>query len=196
MQRIALGGVLLLAASAVSSPDPANAQRETRPKSVHARKGTANRAGHFAGVARRLEEAPAGAPVSIAVLPAGWADPQHQRLQVVVTPHVDARLMEVAVDATEGLVLPAGKSRWSAPARAGQAAGEPVVIGASGPGQQRLLVTVTLRFDGDERQGAVALFMLHPEAPPLKNPHPGARRVTTPDGRVILEIPAGRPASR
>src|SRR5262249_28550532 len=117
MLRIALGGMLLLAIVACQSA-PASA----RAKSTHARKPNVRRERRFLRVTPRQEQELDEAPVSIEVLPAGWADPQHQRLRVVVTPQVDARLMEVAVDATEGLYVASGRSRWTSAARADQPA--------------------------------------------------------------------------
>jgi hypothetical protein len=59
--------------------------------------------------------------------------------------------------------------------------------------ERRLVVTASLEFDEQTVLGEAALFVAQRKRLPPERAHPGARQVTAPDGRRLLEIPAGEP---
>jgi hypothetical protein len=140
------------------------------------------------------------APVTIRLVP-GPVRGNRQAARLLVTPLADGERLDIVVTAVEGLAVVNGNGRWSTPVRRGAAFATDLFLTAaadpSGRGEQRLIVTATLVFPGDQAenpsQTAVASWAARPRQVSLLEAHPGSRRVKGPNGRRILEIPGDAP---
>jgi len=138
------------------------------------------------------------APVKIELV-AGPVQGQSQRARLVVTPTVDAARLDLDIQTMEGLTLTGGRAHWQGPARRLQRVFQDVRLSAGGPeaqsGRQRLIVTATLTYPGDQEanppQSAVAAWSARSRAVSLQEAHPGARKVQGRGGKSVIEIPAG-----
>jgi len=133
------------------------------------------------------------APVAIAVVPGRVTAAGRQEVLVTATPGVRARQLILSVRAGDGLVVASRHADHTARGEAKVPVTRAVELAASGPGQRRVTVTATLVFANGARQTGIAAYLLNPQAPRVRPSSAGSRRVDTPDGRQILELPSGNP---
>jgi hypothetical protein len=146
-----------------------------------------------------------GAPFQVRLTAGAVMAPGRQRVRLEVTPLADAERLEVEVEASDGLAVAAGKTRWEAPARKGETLSGELVLQRVAPrlppgsdlrrplDEQRLMVTVSLVRGEDERQGGVALWCVNRKRLRPEEAHPGSRRVRGRGGRGVIEIPGEAP---
>lgn len=119
--------------------------------------------------------------------------PGVRRVRVVARPSVDAAEMAIDVAADRGLALTAPAS-WTVAAVAGQEVVHDVDVRITGEGEQRIVVTVTVRNGEAFEQTEIERFAFRP----VPREGAAARRTfaripTHPGGRTIVEVPAATP---
>ena len=132
------------------------------------------------------------APVKIELVPGAAAGLGRQRVQIVVQPGVEAERVVVTVRAIEGVSVVAGRRTWTASGSQGAASAEELILGASGRGQRRVVVSARLILAGERQMTGIREFVLNPEGPAAAAVSTsGARKVRGQGGEQIIEIPAG-----
>ena len=133
------------------------------------------------------------APVEIRVERQPDPAPGVRRVRIVARPGVDAAEMAIDVAADRGLALTAPAS-WTVPAVAGAEVVHDVDVRVTGEGEQRIVVTATVRSGEGFEQTEIERFAFRPvprEGAPARRTF--ARIPTHPGGRTIVEVPAETP---
>ncbi|HEU4880926.1 MAG TPA: hypothetical protein VFT45_01740 [Longimicrobium sp.] len=133
------------------------------------------------------------APVEIEITPLADPAPGRRRVRVVARPSVDAASLAIEVSADEGLALAPGTSgTWTGVAQAGQEVVRELDLVVSGAGEQRVMVSATVKYGDEFTQTGIEEVALNPSrsAGLTKGFRPAA---TDPGGRTIVEIPAKTP---
>jgi hypothetical protein len=134
------------------------------------------------------------APVDIEIVPQADPGPGLRRVRIIARPSVDAAQMTLDVRAESGLVVSSLPAAWTLAAHAGEEVVREVDLAVSGPGELRLVVTVTVKYGEDFTQSGIQVFAFNPA------PETGALTKSfipsvpnQPGGRTILEVPARTP---
>jgi hypothetical protein len=136
------------------------------------------------------------APVDIEIVALPDPGPGRRRVRIVARPGVDAASLSIEVSADGGLALAPGTAgTWTGAAQAGQEVVREVGLVVSGAGEQRVMVSATVKYGDDFTQTGIEEFALNPSAAVrstvlTKGFRPAA---TDPGGRTIVEVPAKTP---
>lgn len=136
------------------------------------------------------------APVEIEIVPQADPAPGRRRVRIIATPGVDAASLTMEVSADSGLALaPGTTATWTGAARSGEAVVREVDLVVSGAGEQRLVVTATVKYGGDFTQSGIHEFALNPSAATRSAAFAKGVRApaTDPGGRTVIEVPAKTP---
>jgi hypothetical protein len=131
------------------------------------------------------------APVTVELVPLADPGPGLRRVRIVVRPSVSAPSLALDVSAENGIAL-ANPAAWTGAASAGEEVAVEVDLVVNGPGEQRLVVSATVKHENGFSQTGLHVFSLNPAANAgfLKRP---PAPPTDPGGRRILEVPAATP---
>jgi hypothetical protein len=133
------------------------------------------------------------APVEIEITPLPDPAPGRRRVRVVARPSVDAASLAIEVSADDGLALAPGTAgTWTVAAQAEQEVVRELDLVVSGTGEQRVMVSATVKYGADFTQTGIEEVALNAvrSAGLTKGFRPAA---TDPGGRTIVEVPAKTP---
>jgi hypothetical protein len=132
-------------------------------------------------------------PVVVEILPQPDPAPGMRRVRIVAHPSVDAAQMTIDVAAESGLSLTGPAPSWTLPARAGEEVVREVDLAVSGPGELRIVVTITVKYGDDFTQSGIEVFAFNPGPESALTKSLVVTPPTDPGGRRIIEIPARIP---
>jgi hypothetical protein len=131
--------------------------------------------------------------VELTPLPRRKKEPkEQQRLQVRVTPQVDAPRLEVTIKLPAGVTLLAGETHWQAAARAGEAQTRELLLRVPAAGESRVVASARLIFHRSLPLASVAGHTFHQKAarsrPEAEAERPGPPK--EPPSLPVIPLPA------
>jgi hypothetical protein len=112
-----------------------------------------------------------------------------RRLQVSVTPRVDAPRLEVTVTLPAGVSLVRGETRWQAPARARVAQSRELMLNVPAAGEQRVVATARLVFPTSPPMARAVGYTFNAKAEPGRPAADTAPSTTLKEPATVPRIP-------